>query len=449
MSAASAMKDDGLPGGRNRWKTGMNKGNCTCSKTKCIKLYCECFNAGKYCNKDCVCSDCRNAEEYDVEGGVRYETMSHILFRKPDAFDEETRARIIPKDPKNKKKGSGKRSDKIPISAAKTKAKPGRRKKNADKERIELVASKHQAIEFSPEEFPQLTMDDVDHSALAGAFNKPLFTEPSRPLEIAYSHQTKMDYQKKIAQQKKALMAKECKQLREKLQEKKLALSLAIDEVNECDKELGAWTQKVFDLELEEPCEWNANYQKLYAFKEQHGKLPSKKSQEEEEKSLYAWLDSVRHEKNEENDEDEDDDDEKKGNKNKRLIDDYPHRMQRLESLGVNFGRRRDDTFDAMLQKLLEYKEEHGTIRFLSDEMCERSKNAELQSLQKWVKAQVVGFRNGKLSPDAIKQLNDIGFSFDKWCIGKAKRTPKKQRMLVQKQEETSEDGGVAVSLDV
>ena len=87
-----------------------------------------------------------------------------------------------------------------------------------------------------------------------------------------------MDYQTKIAQQKKIDLAKECRQLREKLQEKKLALSLASDEIKESNKKLGTWTRKVFDLELEEPCEWNTNYQKLSAFKQQHGKMPSKKS---------------------------------------------------------------------------------------------------------------------------------------------------------------------------
>lgn len=417
MSAA-AKKDGDKEGGR--WQSGMNKGNCTCTKTKCLKLYCECFSGGKYCNDDCVCAGCHNSLEHDVEGGARYEAMSYILFRKPDAFDEETRKRVTPKDPKTRD-GGKKSGDKIPSSAGKTKGKAGRPKKNANQARIELAASKHEAIEFSADEYPQLAVDEQrDYSELAGAFTKPLFEEPSRPLEIAYSQQKKMDYEKKIAEQKKVDMAKECQQLREKLQEKKLALSLANDEIKECNKKLGAWTRKVFDLELEESCEWNTNYQKVSAFKQQHGKIPSRKSQDIEEKSLSVWLDSVRHEKSV-------GDDQEKSNATKRSIDDYPHRLQSLEVLGVKMGRRKDDTFESMLHKLVEYKEEHGTLRFPSDDLCERSKDLELQALQKWVKVQVSNFRSRKISPDEIRQLRDIGFSFEKWCLSKPKRTAKKR----------------------
>ena len=435
MSATAKKSGDGKGG---RWQGGMNKGNCTCTKTQCLKLYCECFNGGKYCNDDCVCVSCHNSLEHDMEGGTRYEAMSYILFRKPDAFDEETRKRITPKDPKTKPIVGGKSGDKIPNSAGKTKGKPGRPRKNANQKRLELVASKHEAIEFSTDEYPQLALDEHgDYTDLADAFTKPLFEEPSRPLEIAYSQRTKMDYQSKIAQQKKIDLAKECRQLKEKLQEKKLALSLASDEIEESNKKLGTWTRKVFDLELEEPCEWNTNYQKLSAFKQQHGKMPSKKSQDEEEKSLSVWLDTVRHEKSAV----DDDAAEKKGSNTKRSIHDYPHRLRSLELLGVNMGRRKDDTFEAMLQKLVEYKEEYGTLRFPSDEQCEKSKNLELQSLQKWVKSQVLSFRSRKLSVDAIRQLKDIGFSFEKWCLTKPKRAAKKKEST--KEEETPESTDV------
>ena len=32
---------------------------CNCSKTKCIKKYCECFSNSRYCN-NCLCQDCMN-----------------------------------------------------------------------------------------------------------------------------------------------------------------------------------------------------------------------------------------------------------------------------------------------------------------------------------------------------------------------------------------------------
>lgn len=33
---------------------------CNCSKTKCLKLYCECFAKGSHCGEECACSNCCN-----------------------------------------------------------------------------------------------------------------------------------------------------------------------------------------------------------------------------------------------------------------------------------------------------------------------------------------------------------------------------------------------------
>lgn len=36
---------------------------CKCVKSKCLKLYCECFRQGIPCNDDCVCIDCQNTKD--------------------------------------------------------------------------------------------------------------------------------------------------------------------------------------------------------------------------------------------------------------------------------------------------------------------------------------------------------------------------------------------------
>lgn len=36
------------------------KTGCTCSKTNCLKRYCECFSAGKMCTPECACYGCHN-----------------------------------------------------------------------------------------------------------------------------------------------------------------------------------------------------------------------------------------------------------------------------------------------------------------------------------------------------------------------------------------------------
>lgn len=38
------------------------KAKCNCKKSKCLKLYCECFSRHQYCGEDCECDCCANKE---------------------------------------------------------------------------------------------------------------------------------------------------------------------------------------------------------------------------------------------------------------------------------------------------------------------------------------------------------------------------------------------------
>ncbi|KAJ8531333.1 hypothetical protein K7X08_026767 [Anisodus acutangulus] len=56
---------------------------CNCKKTKCLKLYCDCFAAGVYCVDSCSCQGCFNRPEYeDTVLDVRQQIQS----RNPLAF---------------------------------------------------------------------------------------------------------------------------------------------------------------------------------------------------------------------------------------------------------------------------------------------------------------------------------------------------------------------------
>lgn len=63
---------------------GHGHGSCNCKKSKCLKMYCECFRAGKEC-KDCGCVDCKNNSRGDEE---RKKAILSIQEREPTAFTD-------------------------------------------------------------------------------------------------------------------------------------------------------------------------------------------------------------------------------------------------------------------------------------------------------------------------------------------------------------------------
>ena len=56
---------------------------CQCSRSKCLKLYCECFAKGVNCGPECGCSNCHNklGEEDAIEAA-----KADITKRDPEAF---------------------------------------------------------------------------------------------------------------------------------------------------------------------------------------------------------------------------------------------------------------------------------------------------------------------------------------------------------------------------
>ncbi len=56
---------------------------CACKSSKCLKLYCECFSDGVYCNSLCKCNDCKNKETNSEQ---RNEAILLTLERNPHAF---------------------------------------------------------------------------------------------------------------------------------------------------------------------------------------------------------------------------------------------------------------------------------------------------------------------------------------------------------------------------
>ncbi|CAN4091280.1 unnamed protein product [Withania somnifera] len=70
---------------RRRLESGEGEAckRCNCKKSKCLKLYCECFAAGVYCVEPCACQDCFNKP---IHEDTVLATRKQIESRNPLAF---------------------------------------------------------------------------------------------------------------------------------------------------------------------------------------------------------------------------------------------------------------------------------------------------------------------------------------------------------------------------
>ena len=68
---------------RNQNPEQKQKQVCKCTKSKCLRLYCECFAKGLICGVDCDCKDCHNNEE---NNDLRELVIQETLEKNPKAF---------------------------------------------------------------------------------------------------------------------------------------------------------------------------------------------------------------------------------------------------------------------------------------------------------------------------------------------------------------------------
>ncbi|GIL88049.1 hypothetical protein Vretifemale_16084 [Volvox reticuliferus] len=74
---------------------GSARKQCNCKNSRCLKLYCECFASGRYC-ENCNCVQCFNNREHEA---TRQSAVEAILERNPNAFRPKIQSAPQPIDP--------------------------------------------------------------------------------------------------------------------------------------------------------------------------------------------------------------------------------------------------------------------------------------------------------------------------------------------------------------
>ena len=57
--------------------------SCNCKKSKCLKLYCDCFSINRFCGPSCNCENCANTSENNE---LRKQAMISRIENNPNAF---------------------------------------------------------------------------------------------------------------------------------------------------------------------------------------------------------------------------------------------------------------------------------------------------------------------------------------------------------------------------
>ncbi|KDO26415.1 hypothetical protein SPRG_08218 [Saprolegnia parasitica CBS 223.65] len=64
---------------------------CNCKKSKCLKLYCECFASGGFCDESCKCVGCANTPSSEP---LRTDAINATLERNPNAFQPKIKKEV-------------------------------------------------------------------------------------------------------------------------------------------------------------------------------------------------------------------------------------------------------------------------------------------------------------------------------------------------------------------
>ena len=67
VSLTDVAQINTVPGTPTMLPADPNMKACNCKRSKCLKLYCECFANNRYCGAQCACNGCSNCAGHDDE----------------------------------------------------------------------------------------------------------------------------------------------------------------------------------------------------------------------------------------------------------------------------------------------------------------------------------------------------------------------------------------------
>lgn len=134
--------------------------------------------------------------------------------------------------------------------------------------------------------------------------------------------------------------------------------------------------------------EWNDRYTELIQYKRQHGNCLVRKSTCTDYPKLMAWISQQR------------------GAFNKGLLS--QERIQKFNDIGFNWDAK-ESMWNFHYALLMMYKQQHGHVRVPQSHFVSQKEGPAI-NLGNWAQTQRQDFKLGKISPDRVAKLNEIGF---------------------------------------
>mmetsp|Transcript_42990 Transcript_42990/g.91412 ORF Transcript_42990/g.91412 Transcript_42990/m.91412 type:complete len:933 (+) Transcript_42990:300-3098(+) len=379
---------------------------CRCTRTRCLKLYCDCFRQDLLCNAGCDCVECKNTVEYSGPTGDRTRAKAEIIKTRPHVFN-------TPK----KKTGVG-------CSCLKNKC----RTKYCDcnsrgvgcdpavctcincenmmKPLSEAIDDGLQPIDEDPTEVfaPNEDHKDLLRCSIKGLHNFShliddfeegrRIADPSEKVSVAYAAlRSAAEAARKVVAEESWVRGS----VQEEIRRLESQLRANIKDEDEALEDCREKTNRVMCLEMEEPCRWNSTYRQLKAYVMRTGDLPPVPSAcaAEVDRRLSIWVQEMKS---------------LVYSKSERMTN-APHRIEALESLGIEWIESSEDRWNKMYGSLRAYKRRNGTVKLPSFMQCRKSKDKDLAALRHWVDSQEAEVKSGAMAKrrDRLRKLQDLG----------------------------------------